>query len=184
MGFHAGSLQPWYTRWSFQMHREHGVVVLLGTLPGASYAGHLGHTTSQSQWRNFSQLLWRQQDPLWEGQCIQCHCDNLAVVHAIHSRSSQHGHMMHLLRCLVFFEAFYRFSLTCTYPGEVKWIGWWLISWQISLFLFQGAWGVYQPNSSFTDSHRCAAGSQDRLALSNLDAAVYFYCKQGLAEST
>ena len=57
--------------------------------------------------------------PLWEGQCIQCRCDNLAVVHDIHSRSSRHGHMMHLLRCLFFFEAFYKFSLTCVHiPGK------------------------------------------------------------------
>ena len=57
--------------------------------------------------------------PLWEGQHIQCRCDNMAVVHDIQSRWSRHGHMMHLLRCLFFFEAFYKFSLTCVHiPGK------------------------------------------------------------------
>ena len=57
--------------------------------------------------------------PLWEGQHIQCRCDNLAVVHDIHSCLSRHGHMMRLLRCLSFFEAFYKFSLTCVHvPGK------------------------------------------------------------------
>ena len=55
-------------RWSCHKHREPGVVVLNGTLPGSSCGGHLGHTTSQSQLRNFSQLSWRQQPGVHYGK--------------------------------------------------------------------------------------------------------------------
>ena len=50
------------------MHWEPGVVVLIGTLPGSSYGGHLGHTTSQLELRNFSQLWWRQQPRVHYGK--------------------------------------------------------------------------------------------------------------------
>lgn len=112
---------------------EHGIVVLIGTLPGSTYTGHLGHTTSQSHSPNYhggsklGSTMGRTMHPvsLWQ--------PGLSTWYPF--LSSWHGHMTHLLNCLFFFEAFYKFSLMCTYPGEVKWIGWWLISWQISLFL-------------------------------------------------
>ncbi len=57
----------------------------------------------------------------WAGLSIQCYCDNQAVVDVIRSRSSPHKHMMHLLRCLFFYEAFYHFSLVCSHiPGKMN----------------------------------------------------------------
>ncbi len=42
----------------------------------------------------------------WCGRRILCHCDNQSVVADLRSRSSKHKGMMHLLRCLVFLEAY------------------------------------------------------------------------------
>ena len=43
----------------------------------------------------------------WRGNAITCHCDNQAIVACLRSRSSKHAGIMHLLRCLVFFEAYF-----------------------------------------------------------------------------
>ena len=41
----------------------------------------------------------------WTGQVVSCRCYNEAVVSVINSRSSKDPSLMHLLRCLTFFEA-------------------------------------------------------------------------------
>lgn len=48
----------------------------------------------------------------WRGQHILGHCDNEAVTHMLSSRTSKNPHLMHLLRCLSFFEAEYQFTLS------------------------------------------------------------------------
>ena len=45
---------------------------------------------------------------VWEGQVVCCRCDNEAVVAVLNRRTSRDQDLMHLLRCLSFFEA--RFS--------------------------------------------------------------------------
>ena len=52
---------------------------------------------------------------LWHAQKVLCYCDNQAVVAVLQSRSSKHYHIMHLLRCLFFVEAYFHFSLVATY---------------------------------------------------------------------
>lgn len=56
--------------------------------------------------------LW---GPQWEGHCIQCHCDNQAVVACLRSRTSKNPHCLHMLRVLAFVEALYQFHLQPTY---------------------------------------------------------------------
>jgi hypothetical protein len=51
----------------------------------------------------------------WEGRQVTCRCDNQVVVACLRSRSSRHKGLMHLLRCLVFIEARYKFYLHPTY---------------------------------------------------------------------
>lgn len=46
--------------------------------------------------------LWGSQ---WTQRQILCRCDNMAVVHLLHTRSSKHYTIMHLLRSLHFFLA-------------------------------------------------------------------------------
>ena len=52
---------------------------------------------------------------------VQFKCDNLALVEAINKGSSK-GHMvMHLLRCLWFFSAYFEISITTTHlPGVLN----------------------------------------------------------------
>ena len=50
--------------------------------------------------------------PGWQGKRVRAHCDNLAVVEILKSRSSRDPHLMHLLRCLFFIEATNHFTIT------------------------------------------------------------------------
>ena len=47
----------------------------------------------------------------WAGHRVMCHCDNQAIVACLRSRTSKHKGIMHLLRSLVFIEAYFRFHL-------------------------------------------------------------------------
>ena len=53
--------------------------------------------------------------PRWGGHRIICLCDNKAVVACLHSRTSQVGHIMHMLRALAFVEAQHSFALIPRY---------------------------------------------------------------------
>ena len=61
--------------------------------------------------------LW---GPLWTNQQILCCCDNQAVVASLRSRTSKHGHCMHMLRALAFVEAHHRFILRTVYIDMVS----------------------------------------------------------------
>ena len=55
----------------------------------------------------------------WRGTQVTCYCDNQAVVAVMGSRSCREKHLMHLLRCLFFFEAHYQFRICCRHiPGS------------------------------------------------------------------
>ena len=47
----------------------------------------------------------------WRGKRILWRCDNQAAVHAIERRSCRDKTLMHLIRCLFFFEAVYQYHL-------------------------------------------------------------------------
>ena len=54
----------------------------------------------------------------WSGQAVRCHCDNSAVVSAVNLGLCREKHLMHLLRCLFFFAAHYRFRISAQHiPG-------------------------------------------------------------------
>ena len=54
----------------------------------------------------------------WKGYSVQCQSDNQTVVAVLTTRTSKEPHLMHLLRCLFFFEAYWDFSLYGSYlPG-------------------------------------------------------------------
>ena len=46
----------------------------------------------------------------WSGSTVLFKCDNIAVVQALSSRAAQDPMLSHLLRCLFFFEAYFRFE--------------------------------------------------------------------------
>ena len=49
----------------------------------------------------------------WKDSVITCFCDNQAVVAVLSSRTCRDRHLMHLLRCLFFFEAYGQFRIQC-----------------------------------------------------------------------
>ena len=57
--------------------------------------------------------------PHWQGNVVSCECDNQAVVAVLTRRTCRDHNLMHLLRCLFFFEAHFQFSLLATHiPGS------------------------------------------------------------------
>ena len=55
----------------------------------------------------------------WQGKSIQCVCDNAAVVAIVNSGSSKDALVMHLMRCLFFFQAVFSLSLHAVHlPGK------------------------------------------------------------------
>ena len=57
-------------------------------------------------------VIWGER---WRGQRVLCRCDNQAVVAALNSRSCRENHIMHMLRCLFFFEAHFDCDLLAVY---------------------------------------------------------------------
>ena len=61
--------------------------------------------------------VWGEQ---WRGRQATCFCDNQAVVAVLSSRSCREDHLMHMLRCLFYIEAYHGFSLRCVHvPGAI-----------------------------------------------------------------
>ena len=55
----------------------------------------------------------------WAGKVVECKCDNQAVVAVVSSCTSKNSAVLHLLRCLFFFEAHFSCSICATYlPGR------------------------------------------------------------------
>lgn len=52
---------------------------------------------------------------IWHGCQVLCHCGNQTVVACLQSRTSKHNGTMLLVRCLVFVEAQFQFSLCPLY---------------------------------------------------------------------
>ena len=62
-----------------------------------------------------SAALWGH---LWSGKHICFHCDNIAVVAVLSSRTAQSPLLMHLLRCFSFYSAYFRFHFSAVHiPG-------------------------------------------------------------------
>ena len=62
--------------------------------------------------------LWGNQ---WKCKCICFRSDNMAVVDILKSRTSRDQLRIHLLRCLVFYAAFYRFNFVSEHvPGVLN----------------------------------------------------------------
>ena len=56
----------------------------------------------------------------WEGQVVCCRCDNEAVVAGLNRRTFRDQDLMHLLRCLSFFEAMFSFSAIASHISGVQ----------------------------------------------------------------
>ena len=59
--------------------------------------------------------------PQWEGSKVCFNVDNMAVVAALNNNRARDPHLAHLLRCLFFFEAHYKFEHQSTHiPGKLN----------------------------------------------------------------
>ena len=77
--------------------------------------------------------IWGRQ---WIGHTVQCKCDNEAVVAVITSRTSKNVPVMHLLRCLFFFEATFNCAIKAMHlPGATNELADDLSRNRLSLFL-------------------------------------------------
>lgn len=55
----------------------------------------------------------------WKNKEVKFVCDNMAVVTCLSRRSARNNHLVHLLRCLFFFEAHFSFSFRAEHlPGK------------------------------------------------------------------
>ena len=61
--------------------------------------------------------MWGKQ---WRGQVVNCRCDSMAVVAVIKSRASKESEIMHLLQCVAFIEARWKFMLVATHLAGVE----------------------------------------------------------------
>ena len=64
----------------------------------------------------FAAAIW---GPSWSGQRIKCKSDNSAVVTVVNTGSAQDPLLMHMLHCLFFYAAYYKFSVSASHlPGK------------------------------------------------------------------
>lgn len=58
---------------------------------------------------------------LWKHTCVRFRSDNMAVVHLLRSHTSKDPLIMHLMRCLAFYAAFFRFQFLSEHlPGPLN----------------------------------------------------------------
>ena len=115
----------------------------------------------------------------WSGLHIQCRCDNQVVVAGIRLRSSKAKGIMHLLRCLVFIEAYHHFHLSAQYINTHA------NHLADDLFLpCQGSSCRPVPNPSLATPLGTTPQPTGGLDLSQLEDSVQHYFQQGLAPST
>ena len=62
-------------------------------------------------------MIWGRQ---WKGSLVVLHCDNQAVVHVVSSGYSKDKEIMHLLRCMFFFRAYWGFELRAEHIAGEK----------------------------------------------------------------
>ena len=123
--------------------------------------------------------------PEWAGKWIVLNCDNQAVVAVINSRYSREKDLMQLLHYLFFLEAHFQFQLSAYHlPGVLNDCADDLS--RNPLPSFQAKTPTADTYSSFIPllSSTVATASRPQLDISNLDPAVQFFCKKGIANST
>ena len=118
--------------------------------------------------------------PLWRGT-VRCQCDNAAVVAIVRSGTSRHPLVMHLMRCLSFFVAYYQLYLDPVHlPGKYNEEADALSrdTLPVSAAQLRGERSSY-PRPGVSD-RQCGAGNS-RLGVSNMDSRASYYFTQGLA---
>ena len=98
--------------------QQAGVEDLFHYLDDFAIVGPLSHLSVLATCTYSSENVRLWEGSQWCGKIVCCRCDNQAVVQVIASRYSRERDLMHLLRCLFFFEAHYDFSVVAEHvPG-------------------------------------------------------------------
>ena len=109
-------------------------------------------------------VLWGRS---WRNHQVVCHCDNQAIVACLRSRTSKHKGIMHLLRALVFIEAFNQFHLIpCYIYTRANHLADDLSRDRTVSFSLKGASSIPSANTCAAGSRRPPSGSDGRLGLS------------------
>ena len=93
-----------------------------GSWGGAAIWGHLWfHFRWPNSWQNINiaakellpillaAAIWGKE---WTGRSVRCWSDNAAVVAVVNTRWCRDRHLMHLMRCLFFYAAHFRFGIS------------------------------------------------------------------------
>ena len=119
----------------------------------------------------------------WRGRQATCYCDNQAVVAVLSSRACREDHLMHMLRCLFYIEAYHDFSLRCMHIPESP-TGRPTQSHAMHSLLYAGSRSRPGPTANPTALDQRLAVQRQGLVIADLEGAVRFYYSQGLAQST
>ena len=116
----------------------------------------------------------------WARQRVRFISDNMAVVDLLRSRTTKDTIVMHLLRCLTFYAAFYQFTFeSCHVPGAQNTAADAISRHNISLSLSRST-----GHASYNPSVRPACQQPSRLGLQSLDNLIQSYFDHGIAKST
>ena len=199
--------QAWIAWWNCFLQDWHGAAfVIPGDAPGihvhSNTAGSFGcgTVTSSDRWL---QVQWpdswsevsiaaKEMAPIvmaavtwgrtWHCCNIFFHCDNTAVVVVIQRKSMKDALLLHLLHCLYFYAAFFKFlysaitSLGCPMSLQMHYQG----QYAIVSFSFPTGCSFY----SVSGGNAAAVAPAARLVISGLDKAVQGYLMTSLSPST
>ena len=110
-------------------------------------------------------------------------CDNSAVVSVLHSRTSREEDVMHLLRCLHFYEAYYECTIVAEHiPGVENGLADDLSRNRLLFFLQK----VPEASANTYSNGTCGVATSEtaRLAVPGMKATVQSFFDQSLAPST
>ena len=120
----------------------------------------------------------------WHGLHIQCNSDNQVEVAVLSSQTSKDQEIMHLLRCLFFFEASFNFSVSGPYlPGRLNELADDLPQDCLSSFLQKTPHAI-PANASASVATGPSARIQAGLDLTELERDVQYHFESCLATST
>ena len=120
--------------------------------------------------------LW---GPQWSGKHICFHSDNMVVVAVLQRRSAKSPPLMHLLRCVSLFNAFYCFHLSARYvPGVLN-----EVADALSRNKAAHVSSIISQVPKFQLPTGCSS-PKARLGLSVLDGIVHQFSDSGVAQST
>ena len=122
--------------------------------------------------------------PHWQGNVVSCECDHQAVVAILTRRTCRDHNLMHLLRCLFFFESYYfQFSLLAAHiPRSNNDLADDRLRDKLSSFIQKtGNSSVAEPTPIPQELTNMLLS---RLGIRHLEADVQLYFEKGLAPST